>query len=84
MAITREDVLKALATLPVDAGGTGLVASGRLSEILIGATLLVIVLAAPEGIVGYLRKFEARIRPSPGAGGSGQRPAAHALPGART
>ncbi|QFU17330.1 Mrp/NBP35 family ATP-binding protein [Microvirga thermotolerans] len=35
MAITREDVLKALATVPVDTAGTGLVASGRLSEVVI-------------------------------------------------
>jgi ATP-binding protein involved in chromosome partitioning len=35
VAITREHVLQALASIPVDAGGTSLVASGRLSEILI-------------------------------------------------
>lgn len=35
MAITREHVLQALANIPVDASGTGLAASGRLSEILI-------------------------------------------------
>jgi ATP-binding protein involved in chromosome partitioning len=35
VAITRGDVLKALATVPVDAGGTSLVASGRLSEVVI-------------------------------------------------
>jgi ATP-binding protein involved in chromosome partitioning len=35
VAITREHVLQALAKIPVDARGTSLVASGRLSEILI-------------------------------------------------
>lgn len=35
MAITREHVLQALANIPVDAKGTGLAASGRLSDILI-------------------------------------------------
>ncbi|MCB8823020.1 Mrp/NBP35 family ATP-binding protein [Microvirga rosea] len=35
MAITREDVLRILATVPVDAIGTNLVASGRLSDIVI-------------------------------------------------
>jgi len=33
VAITREHVLQALSTVPVDAGGTDLVASGRLSDI---------------------------------------------------
>ena len=49
MAITREDVLKVLATLPVDAGGTGLVASGRLSEILIdeGARVMFSIYVEP-------------------------------------
>ena len=35
MAITREHVLQALSTVPVDAGGTNLVASGRLSEVVV-------------------------------------------------
>lgn len=35
VAITRGEVLKALATVPVDGGGTSLVASGRLSEVVI-------------------------------------------------
>jgi ATP-binding protein involved in chromosome partitioning len=35
VAITREHVLQALANIPVDARGTSLMASGRLSEILI-------------------------------------------------
>lgn len=35
MTITRAEVLKALSAIPVDAGGNGLAASGRLSEILI-------------------------------------------------
>ena len=35
MAITREHVLQALSTVPVEAGGTNLVASGRLSEVVI-------------------------------------------------
>ncbi|MBF9234399.1 Mrp/NBP35 family ATP-binding protein [Microvirga alba] len=35
MAITREHVLQALSTIPVDAGGTSLVASGRLSEVVV-------------------------------------------------
>lgn len=33
MAMTREDVLQALSTVPVDANGTNLMASGRLSDI---------------------------------------------------
>lgn len=35
MAITREHVLQALSTVPVDAGGTSLVASGRLSDVVV-------------------------------------------------
>ena len=35
MAITREHVLQALSTVPVDAKGTGLVASGRLSDVVV-------------------------------------------------
>jgi ATP-binding protein involved in chromosome partitioning len=37
VTITQEHVLQALATVPVDAGGTSLVASGRLSEVVIDA-----------------------------------------------
>ncbi len=35
MAITREHVLQALSTVPVDANGTNLVASGRLSDVVV-------------------------------------------------
>ncbi|MBL0404294.1 Mrp/NBP35 family ATP-binding protein [Microvirga aerilata] len=35
MAITREHVLQALAAVPVDASGTNLVASGRLSDVVV-------------------------------------------------
>jgi ATP-binding protein involved in chromosome partitioning len=35
VAITREDVLQALSTVPVDAGGTSLAASGRLSDVVV-------------------------------------------------
>src|SRR3712207_1083487 len=35
VAITREHVLQALSTVPVDAGGTNLVASGRLSDVVV-------------------------------------------------
>ncbi|MGF9761365.1 Mrp/NBP35 family ATP-binding protein [Microvirga sp. 0TCS3.31] len=35
MAITREHVLQALSTVPVDANGTDLVASGRLSDVVV-------------------------------------------------
>ncbi|MBM6578774.1 Mrp/NBP35 family ATP-binding protein [Microvirga sp. BT689] len=35
MAITREHVLQALSTVPVDASGTDLVASGRLSDVVV-------------------------------------------------
>ncbi|NIX76207.1 P-loop NTPase [Microvirga terricola] len=35
MAITREHVLQALSTIPVDASGTSLVTSGRLSEVVV-------------------------------------------------
>jgi ATP-binding protein involved in chromosome partitioning len=35
VAITREHVLQALSTVPVDAKGTGLVASGRLSDVVV-------------------------------------------------
>ena len=35
MAITREHVLQALSTVPVDAAGTNLVASGRLSDVVV-------------------------------------------------
>ena len=35
MAITREDVLQALSTVPVDAGGTSLAGSGRLSDVVV-------------------------------------------------
>src|SRR3712207_4185551 len=35
VAITREHVLQALSTVPVDANGTDLVASGRLSDVVV-------------------------------------------------
>lgn len=35
MAITRDQVLQALSTVPVDASGTNLVASGRLSDVVV-------------------------------------------------
>lgn len=50
-----------------------------ISEIIIGATLLVIVLAAPEGIVGFLRKMEARRGRRHDAGGTGNRAQAVAI-----
>ncbi|MGO4707294.1 P-loop NTPase [Microvirga sp. 2MCAF38] len=51
MAITREDVLKALSTVPLDAGGTPLSASGRLTDILIeegGRVVFAIVIDPSE------------------------------------
>ncbi|KMO13950.1 iron-sulfur cluster assembly protein, partial [Methylobacterium platani] len=51
MAITRDDVLKALAGVTVDAAGTSLPASGRLSEIVIdpaGRVVFSIGIAPPE------------------------------------
>ncbi|MCC0809206.1 iron-sulfur cluster assembly protein, partial [Methylobacterium sp. W2] len=38
MAITRDDVLKALSAVTVDAGGTTLPASGRLSQVVVDPT----------------------------------------------
>jgi ATP-binding protein involved in chromosome partitioning len=51
LAITREHVLQALSTVPVDAAGTNLVASGRLSEVVIdagGRVMFAIAIAPPE------------------------------------
>ncbi len=51
MAITREHVLQALSTVAVDAGGTNLVASGRLSEVVVdqaGRVMFSIAVSAPE------------------------------------
>src|SRR4051795_13673925 len=49
--ITREHVLQALATVPVDAAGTNLGASGRLSEVVIdagGRVMFAIAITPPE------------------------------------
>jgi ATP-binding protein involved in chromosome partitioning len=51
VAITREHVLQALSTVPVDAGGTNLVASGRLSDVVIddaGRVMFSITIAPSE------------------------------------
>ncbi|WP_112662938.1 Mrp/NBP35 family ATP-binding protein [Microvirga flavescens] len=51
MTITREDVLQALSTVPLDAGGTPLSASGRLTDILIedgGRVVFAIVIDPSE------------------------------------
>jgi len=51
VAITREHVLQALSTVPVDAAGTNLVASGRLSEVVIdagGRVMFAIAIAPAE------------------------------------
>src|SRR3954451_4136542 len=51
VAITREHVLQALSTVPVDAAGTNLVASGRLSEVVIdagGRVMFAIAITPPE------------------------------------
>ena len=51
MAITREHVLQALSTVAVDAGGTNLAASGRLSEVVVdqaGRVMFSIAIAPQE------------------------------------
>lgn len=51
MAITREHVLQALSTVPVDAAGTNLVASGRLSDVVVddaGRVMFAITISPPE------------------------------------
>ena len=51
MAITREHVLQALSTVPVDAAGTNLVASGRLSDVVVDdadRVMFAITISPPE------------------------------------
>src|SRR4051812_45372734 len=51
VAITREHVLQALATVPIDAGGDSLAASGRLSEVVVdeaGRVMFSIAIAPAE------------------------------------
>ena len=71
VAITREHVLHALANIPVDAGGTSLVASGRLSEILIddAARIMFSIAIDPSEAAAMERvrqAAEAAIRGRPG------------------
>lgn len=74
MAITREHVLHALANIPVDAGGTSLVASGRLSDILIddAARIMFSIAIDPSEAAAMERvrqAAEAAIRGLPGVKG---------------
>jgi ATP-binding protein involved in chromosome partitioning len=74
VAITREHVLQALASIPVDAGGTSLVASGRLSEVLIddaARVMFSIAIDPPEAsaMERVRQAAEAAVRGLPGVKG---------------
>ncbi|MFC4172194.1 P-loop NTPase [Microvirga sp. GCM10011540] len=74
MAITREHVLQALSTIPVDAGGTSLVASGRLSDIVVddAARVMFSIAIDPSEAAGMERvrqAAEAAVQGLPGVKG---------------
>ncbi len=71
MAITRDDVLKALSTVTVDRGGTTLPASGRLSQVVIdpGNRVMFSILIDPseaERFEPVRREAEGRVLALPG------------------
>ena len=71
MAITRDDVLKALSTVTVDRGGTTLPGSGRLSQVVIdaGNRVMFSILVDPseaERFEPVRREAEGRVLPLPG------------------
>lgn len=71
MAITRDDVLKALSTVTVDGGGTTLPGSGRLSQVLIdpGNRVMFSILIDPseaERFEPVRREAEGRVLALPG------------------
>ncbi|AWN39303.1 Mrp/NBP35 family ATP-binding protein [Methylobacterium durans] len=74
MAITRDDVLKALATVTVDAGGTTLPGSGRLSQVVVDPSQRVMfsILVDPseaERFEPLRRKAEGAVLAIPGVAG---------------
>ncbi|KAB1073041.1 Mrp/NBP35 family ATP-binding protein [Methylobacterium planeticum] len=74
MAITREDVLRALATITVDAGGTTLPGSGRLSQVVVDPTNRVMfsILVDPseaERFEPVRRRAEGAVLAMPGVSG---------------
>lgn len=74
MAITREDVLKILSAVTVDAAGTTLPASGRLSQVVVDATSRVMfsILIDPseaERFEPIRRRAEGAILATPGVSG---------------
>jgi ATP-binding protein involved in chromosome partitioning len=56
VSITRDHVLQALATVPVDAAGTHLVASGRLSEVVIDAGRVMFSIAIEPSEAGAMER----------------------------
>jgi len=74
VAITREHVLQALSTIPMDAGGTNLVASGRLSDIVIDdAARVMFSIAIDPSEASHMERVrqaaEAAVRGLPGVKG---------------
>ncbi|MFD0937771.1 iron-sulfur cluster assembly protein, partial [Methylobacterium trifolii] len=74
MAITRDDVLSALQTVKVDAAGTSLSGSGRLSQVVIDPTNRVMfsILVDPseaERFEAVRREAEGRVLAMPGVSG---------------
>jgi ATP-binding protein involved in chromosome partitioning len=74
LAITRDDVLKALAAIPVDDSGTTLAASGRLSQVVVDSTNRVMfsILVDPreaERFEPIRRKAEGVVLAMPGVSG---------------
>jgi len=74
VAITREHVLQALSTVPVDTGGTNLVASGRLSDVVVdnaGRVMFSITITPSEaaGMERVRQAAEAAVQGLPGVKG---------------
>jgi ATP-binding protein involved in chromosome partitioning len=74
VSITREHVLQALATVRVDAAGTSVAASGRLSEVVVdpdGRVMFAIAIAPPEAAAfePVRRAAEAVVKALPGVTG---------------
>ena len=74
LAITRDDVLKILSAVTVDAGGTTLPASGRLSQVVVDATgrVMFSILIDPseaERFEPIRRRAEGAILATPGVSG---------------
>jgi ATP-binding protein involved in chromosome partitioning len=75
VAITREHVLQALSTVKVDAGGTNLVASGRLSEVVVddaGRVMFSIAIEPAEAsaMESVRKAAEAAVQGLPGVKGA--------------